>query len=140
MVKYISLLVVLLLVGCEDINSSEPYSNYQPVLEISMDLPITDDGLYVFNYPNNAPHTYTSVEYISSPMERVFWYSPDTFVVYHMYHYFTQPIINYSTYTSSDSTGKQMIYIYQPHINDTLSVIGCIQGDYCKEVSFIVTE
>ena len=81
-----------------------------------MDLPITDDGLYVFNYPNNAPHTYTSVEYIS------------------------QPIINYSTYTSSDSTGKQMIYIYQPHINDTLSVMGCIQGDYCKEVSFIVTE
>ena len=105
-----------------------------------MDLPTTNDGYYVFDYPNNRPHTYTSVEYISSPMERVFWFSPDSFVVHHMYHYFTEPIINYSTYTSSDSTGKQMIYIYRPHIGDTLSVMGCIQGDFCKEVSFLVVD
>ena len=139
MINYIPLLVFLV-VGCEGIKSSEPYSNYQPVLEISMDLPTNDDGLYIFDYPNNRPHTYTSVEYISSPMERVFWFSPDSFVVHHMYHYFTEPIINYSTYTSSDSTGKQMIYIYRPHIGDTLSVMGCIQGDFCKEVSFLVVD
>ena len=139
MINYIPLLVFLV-VGCEGIKSSEPYSKYQPVLEISMDLPTNDDGLYIFDYPNNRPHTYTSVEYISSPMERVFWFSPDSFVVHHMYHYFTEPIINYSTYTSSDSTGKQMIYIYRPHIGDTLSVMGCIQGDFCKEVSFLVVD
>ena len=132
------------MMGCEDIVSSPPPdSDYEPILYLSMPLPITEDGYHIFDYPNGRPHTYTRVDYISSPMERVFWSSPDTFVVYHMYHYFTYPIINYSTYTSDDSTGRQLIYIYQNHIGDTLSVQGCISNgssNYCKSISFIVTE
>ena len=140
-VKKILPILLLLFLGCDEVISSERnVIEDEPVLRITMNLPITSDGFYLFDYPDNRPHTYTSVDYISSPMERVFWYSPDSFSVYHQYHYFSYPIINYSTYTRYDSTVKQMIYIYEPHINDTLSVIGCIQGDYCKEVFFIVTE
>jgi len=139
-VKKILPILLLLLLSCDKVISSEPIDDVEPILEIFMNLPTTPDGLYLFDYPNNHPHTYTSVEYISSPMERVFWSSPDSFSVYHMWNWFSYPIINYSTYTSSDSTGKQHIYIYEPHIGDTLSVIGCIQLDYCKEVTFIVTD
>ena len=99
-----------------------------------------DGNDYLVDYDSPKTHWYVGLEYDTLPMTRVFWFSPDSFVVYHQYHYFTEPIINYSTYTSSDSTGKQMIYIYEPHIGDTLSVIGCIQGDFCKEVSFIVSD
>ncbi len=102
-----------------------------------MDLPIRD-SLYIFTYPTGRPHTYTSVLYNTEPMTRVFWSSPDTFVVYHMYHWFTYPIINYSTYSDGeDGTGKQLIYIYEPHIGDTLEIIGCING-YCESLEFLV--
>ena len=135
MINYIPLLVFLV-VGCEGIKSSEPYSKYIPVLEIGMDLPTTNDGYYVFDYPNNRPHTYTSVEYISSPMERVFWFSPDSFTVYHMGYPITEPIINYSTYSRDDGSGRQMIYLNRSMIGKRLLVYGCINKDLCKELSF----
>ena len=36
-----------------------------------MNLPYTDDGYYLFDYPNGSPHTYTSVHSISEPMKRI---------------------------------------------------------------------
>ena len=33
--------------------------------------------------------------------------------------------------------GQQLIYIYPPHIGDTLNVIGCIEN-VCEETEFIV--
>ena len=146
MVKELQIILsLLLLVGCsESPFNSESTNESNLILELYMNLPMTDDGYYIFDYPNNQPHTYTSVESISSPMERIFWGSDDFFCVEHMYHTFCEPIANYSTYTSVDSTSKRLVYIYQPHINDTLSGWGCIYGyddDYlCKEVSFIVAE
>ena len=142
MVKFIP--VLLLFFGCSNILTSDEKPKRELVLELYMNLPYTDDGYYLFNYPNGSPHTYTAVESISTPMERIFWGSPDSFYVEHMYHIFGEPIANYSTYTSSDSTSRRLVYVYQPHINDTLSVYGCIYGDgddyLCKQVSFIVTE
>ena len=142
MVKFIP--VLLLFFGCSNILTSDEEPKRELVLELYMNLPYTDDGYYLFNYPNGSPHTYTTVESISKPMERIFWGSPDSFYVEHMYHVFGEPIANYSTYTSSDSTSRRLVYVYQPHINDTLSVYGCIYGDgddyLCKQVSFIVTE
>ena len=126
-------------IGCVDITSSEPTSDYIPVLDVSMNLPLTTDGYYVFDYPNGKPSSYTSVEYKSTPMDRVFWYSDDFFTIIHWgreYHY---PIINYSTYTAEDSSGKQMIYVSPSHIGDTLSVWGCID-DLCDGVYFIVID
>ena len=141
MYKYLPLLLVL---GCSDIMSSDINDTKEElILRLHMNLPSTIDGYYLFDYPNNSPHSYTAVESISKPMERIFWGSTDSFYVEHMYHIFGEPIANYSTYTSSDSTSRRLVYVYQPHIGDTLSVYGCIYGqdDYlCKEVSFIVTE
>ncbi len=106
-----------------------------------MDKPQTDDGYYLVKYPNGSPHSYTAVEYISTPMSRVFWYSSDSFLVVHFGQDIWTSIINYSTYTRSDSTGRQMIYLYEPFISDTLKIIGCINsdnGELCKSLEFIV--
>ena len=132
--------LLICFVGCGNSNPFNSTTNTEePIpLELYMDLP-KRDGLYVFDYPNNSPHTYTSVQYQTDPMTRVFWGSVDTFVVYHMYHYFTYPIINYSTYSSGvDGSGKQMIYIYEPHIGDTLEIVGCITETNCKSIEFLV--
>jgi hypothetical protein len=132
-------MLFLLFIGCGDLTSSEPSSDDMPVLDVMMNLPINNDGYYVFDFPNNSQSSYTSVEYISTPMERVFWYSDDYYTMIYWgreYHY---PIINYSTYTASDSTGKQMIYVSSSHIGDTLSVWGCIE-DLCDGVYFIVSD
>ena len=133
------LVMLLLLLGCSP-NSLSNLSEDEPItLEVYMNLPLTDDGYYLFDYPNDRPHSYTSVQYKSAPMERVFWYSDDFYCVYWMWDTICEPIINYSTYTAEDSSGKQMIYIYPPHIGDTLSVWGCAT-DVCDGVYFIVTE
>ena len=47
-------------------------------------------------------------------------------------------IVNYSTYSRDDGSGKQMIYLYRDFVGDTLSVKGCVDVDVCKTVSFIV--
>ena len=143
MTKLNLLWILIIILGCES-TLSNGADKEELILKLYMNLPMTSDGYYVFDYPNDAPHTYTSVESISAPMERIYWGSPDSFYVEFMYQTFGEPIANYSTYASSDSTSKRIVYVYQPHINDTLSVIGCIYGDdedyLCKQVSFIVTE
>jgi len=145
LLRYSLFIIVYLFVACSDfsipsVTQSESDEDEREVtLEVYMNLPMTSDGYYIFDYPNESPHTYTSVEYISAPMERVFWYSEDFYCVTFMWNEICEPIINYSTYTAEDSSGKQMIYIYQDHIGDTLSVWGCAT-DVCDGVYFIVTE
>ena len=144
------LLPVIILVGCSDIMNFDMVSEVEDdepklelMLELYMDLPMTNDGYYIFDYPNESPNTYTSVESISRPMERIFWSSDDFFCVEHMLQMFCEPIANYSTYTSSDGTSKRIVYVYPPHIGDTLSVYGCIsngEDTLCRDIYFIVTE
>ena len=62
-----------------------------------------------------------------------------------MYHFnipITQPIINYSTYSREDGSGKQMIYLNQSHIGKELSILGCIWdnngNDIYEELRFLV--
>ena len=135
----IRLLMLVILVGCGNSqHNSEPLEPQETTpLTLYMNLP-KEDGYYIFDYPTNRPHTYTSVEYDTEPITRVFWTSPDSFTIVHFGYEITEPIINYSTYTAEDSSGKQMIYIYQDHIGDTLSVWGCAT-DVCDGVYFIVT-
>ena len=135
----IRLLMLVILVGCG--NSQDNTKPVEPQettpLILSMNLP-KEDGYYIFDYPTNRPHTYTSVEYDTEPITRVFWTSPDSFTIVHQGFPITEPIINYSTYSRDDGSGKQMIYLYEPFIGDTLQVIGCVDNDNCKSVSFIV--
>lgn len=122
--------------GCNKLDriSEEPV---EIPLSLYMDLP-KRDGLYVFTYPVGRPSSYTSVLYQTEPMVRVFWYSDDMFTIIHWGREFHYPIINYSTYSDGeDGSGKQMIYIYPPHIGDTLEVTGCIDGN-CESLQFLV--
>ena len=113
-------------------NSDEPI-----LLELYMNYPIKN-GYYKIDYPNNRPHSYTSVEYQTEGMRRIYWTSTDSFTIVHMGYPITEPIINYSTYSRDDGSGKQMIYLYQDFINDTLMIRGCISESNCKELEFII--
>jgi len=89
-------------------------------------------------YPQHKDSHYTSVEYITSPITRIYWTSQDTFCIEYMYETFCDMIVNYSTYSRDDGSGKQMIYLQRDFVGDTLSVKGCVDFDLCETVSFIV--
>lgn len=126
------LLLILILVGCNDYNSER-----EPIpLSLYMDLPV-ENGYYVYDYPNELVNSYTSVRYNTDEITRVFWTSSDSFTIEHEGYPIKQPIINYSTYSDNNGNGKQLVYLYQNHIGDTLDIIGCVD-ETCKMIEFIV--
>ena len=135
MVKKI-LFVILFISGCDDFFPTE-IAQETLVLDLWMDMEY-QDGYYLYDYPNNRPHSYTKVLYQSLPMERVSWSSADSFYVYHQNRWFGEPIINYSTYSRTDGSGQQMIYTNPTFIGDTLTIMGCIRNRHCEKISFIV--
>ncbi len=122
-------LIFLLLISCEDITN---YNNAQKQRQY-LDIMLQD-----FTYNTSKSHTYHSLTYNTTPRTRVFWTSTDSFTVYFQNTYITQPIINYSTYSRDDGSGKQMIYIDRTMIGKTLQVIGCLDRDYCISKDFRV--
>jgi len=80
-------------------------------------------------YPQHKDRSYISVEYITSPITRVYGTSQDTFCIEYMYETFCDMIVNYSTYKIDNGSGRQMIYLYRDFVGDTLSVNGCIDFD-----------
>ena len=135
----IRLLMLVILVGYGNSQqNTEPLEPQDTIpLTLFMNLP-KEDGYYIFDYPTNRPHTYTSVEYDTEPITRVFWTSPDSFTIVHQGFPITEPIINYSTYSDNAGNGQQMIYVYQEHIGDTLSVIGYYFDEVWDDVNFII--
>jgi len=120
---------LFLLLGCNDIQD------------------ITEDrekDYYLYLYTNDViyntskDNSYTSVAYKTLPLQRVYWTSPDSFDVYHQGIKFRYSIINYSTYARQDGSGKQMIYLDKTMIDKTLTIIGCLDTDYCIESNFDV--
>ena len=108
-------------------------SNDISFLELNMEHPISEYGYYHLD----TPLTYEHIHYRALPMSRVFWSSPDSFTVYHQGFPITEPIVNYSTYTSEDSTGQQMVYLYHTEDTDTLTVTACTE-DICKNLFIII--
>ena len=94
----------------------------------------TNDVIYDISKDNS----YTSVAYNTLPLQRVFWSSPDSFDVYYHGILLRYCIINYSTYAREDGSGKQMIYLDKSMIGKTLTIIGCLDTDYCIESHFDV--
>ena len=136
----IKIIVLLLMIGCvggEDRLYSQEQVEEDIPLILKMNYPM-EDGYYKIDYPNNRPHSYISVEYQTEGMRRIYWTSIDSFTIVHMGYPITEPIINYSTYSGDDGSGKQMIYLYQDFINDTLMIRGCISESNCKELKFII--
>lgn len=125
------LLVTTFFIGCE-------VSNLEPdeiPLEIYMNHPIKD-GIYKVVDP---PYNYTSVEYQTNPNQFVEWSSPDSFVIHHFGYPIKEPIINYTTISRSDGSGKQMIFTPDEFNGRVLKIIGCVI-DNCKELKFELLE
>ena len=140
MIKPIRLFIMLFIVSCSDggnqVYMGEEIEENIP-LTLTMNHPI-ENGYYLIDYPDNRPHSYTSVEYQTEGMRRISWTSTDSFTIVHMGYPITEPIINYSTYSREDGSGKQMIYLYQNFLNDTLMVRGCLSNSECEELEFII--
>ena len=138
--KRIIVLSFILLLGCENVFTNDTESE-----EIEYNLTlymnnVDQNGNYIFYYPPSQSNSYTAVHYEITPpsMQRVFWTSPDSFTIVHQGFPITEPIINYSTYSRDDGSGKQMIYLYEPFIGDTLMIKGCVDIGNCRSLSFIV--
>ena len=125
--------------GCEWIDEQLTVQNlYSPkdeTLELFMNHPY-DGKDYIVDWNSQNSKWYIDVENETKPRTRVFWTSPDSFTVYHMNFPITEPIINYSTYSKDDGTGKQMIYLNSDMIGKRLWIIGCINEDICEVLSF----
>ena len=95
-----------------------------------------DGNDYLVDYDSPKTHWYVGLEYDTLPMTRVFWFSPDSFTVYHMGFPITEPIVNFSTYAGSDSTGQTFIYLQQAFLGDTLSITGYINEQINSTINF----
>ena len=140
LVKHISIVCCILVIGCDNPlqNDNDSDDVDTTTLDVYMELELDSNGYYLFDYPNESNNSYTYVKYTTSPVTRIFWSSPDSFTIVHQGFPITEPIINYSTYSDDDGNGQQMIYVYQEHIGDTLSVIGYFSEDIWDDVEFIV--
>ena len=136
MVKFIILL--LLLTSCDDLIFTEPLEEDNSFLELYMDTNQDKNGYYLVDYPNWDDNSYIAVYYNTTPINRIFWTSTDSFTVYHWGEPITEPIINYSTYSGLDGDGQQMVYLYSDFIGDTLSIIGYVNENVVSTLNFIV--
>jgi len=135
LISKIFILCLSLSVGCE---SSNPTETETIPLNIYMELPSDENGYYYFDYPNGDISSYTNVKYETNPITRVFWTSTDSFTIIHQGIPFTQPIVNYSTYSDDDRNGQQMVYVYGIHIGDTLDIFGYVNDDIWDWVGVVV--
>jgi len=132
--------LLILVFSCENVFDIDNSNNNTDTttLDVYMELELDSNGYYLFDYPNESNNSYTYVKYTTNPTTRIFWSSPDSFTIVHQGFPITEPIINYSTYSDENGNGQQMIYLYQEHIGDTLSVIGYYSDYVWDSVNFIV--
>ena len=132
--------LILLLIGCDYPTDSEADFHEDLFLVLYMNNP--DDGsLYLINYPQkdcDRISFHASVKYLTTPDTRVFWTLPDGNTIYNQNFPITESTINYFTYSKDDGSGEKIIYLNENMLNDTLTVIGCLNEDYCKSLKFIV--
>ena len=134
------LILMLLLCGCSDtilFNSTDESidTNY---LNLYMNTTQDANDYYLIDYPDLQSNSYTAIYYETLPWTRVHWTSVDSFTVYHMGFPITEPIVNFSTYAGSDSTGQTFIYLQQTFLGDTLSITGYINEQINSTINFIV--
>jgi len=136
----ISYLLIFILIGCDYPTHSEP--DLQEDLFLILYMNDSKDGsLYLVDYPQkdcDRISFHTSVKYLTTPATKVFWTLPDGNTIYNQNSPITKPTINYFTYSKDDGSGEEIIYLNENMLNDTLTVIGCLNEDYCKTLKFIV--
>ena len=145
---YCTLILSFTLVGCKNPLDSEYLDNNHtdPMLDVYMDYdndgtPIEQDkrGFYHLTIVRNHPNTwYSRVHMKGSPYTRVYWSSPDSFSFVNMWREYTIPIIQNSTYISSDSVGTQLFLTHEGQIGDTLQIIGYIDNETYDFVQIVI--
>ena len=137
---FIGYLLIFILIGCDYPTESE--ADLQEDLFLILYMNDTKDGsLYLVDYPQkdcDRISFHTSVKYLTTPATRVFWTLPDGNTLYNQNSPITEQTINYFTYSKDDGSGEEIIYLNENMLNDTLTVIGCLNEDYCKSLEFIV--
>lgn len=97
------------------------------------------ENVYQVKYNSSKSHSYTSVYYKTNGLRLVEWFSDDEFCVEFMNDVICNPIVNYSTYSRDDGTGKQIVRLEQSQIGEILNVRGCI-NDTCDEIYFTIIQ
>ena len=132
------LLLFLMLCSCEILDDVMNDEVDEIGLTLWLDKPYID-GYFRVKYDLNKESDYYSIEYITEPMTRVFWYSYDYYTMIYWgreYHY---PIVQNSTYSSSeDGSGKKLVYLSKYSVGDTLEVMGYIDENNYKTIEFIL--
>ena len=116
--KFILIVLTLLLVGCD--NPFEPEITF---LNIHLDSEKDSNGYYHIDYNGT---TYEHVHYQTTPNQRVYWGSEDTFSIDWMFNTYEEPIINYSTYADDWGSGQQLFYLDSEAVGDTMMIVGYI--------------
>ena len=132
-------ILFIFVVSCEDIlSNTNTETDGEDELTIPLNLYMNrevDSGYYLVKY---SGFNYTDVLFQTEGIQRVFWGSLDSFYVSYQGRLVGSPIINYSTYSNLEGEGKQMIYINESFVGDTLTIYGCIHSEDCRGLSFIV--
>jgi len=121
-----NLILLLFVVGCGDydeiLNSQvEPEPTpFRMYMEYEQD----GNGYYHISYPQGVSSSHGRIYCETLSTQRVFWSSPNTFDTYFQQQWFSTPIIQYSTYSSSQGIAQQLFYIYEPFVGDTLTLVG----------------
>ena len=141
--RTISILVILglITIACEDTivgATPIPEGTSGNSLVIYSDLPQDSNGYYHFDYPGGN-NTYDNVYFqTDGELNRVFWYSDDTFTIYHQGFPITEPIIQHSTYSDENGQGQQMFYIHHTAVGDTLDIWGSFSNGTSAYMGVII--
>tara|TARA_B100000315_G_scaffold254477_1_gene295627 strand:+ start:653 stop:1066 length:414 start_codon:yes stop_codon:yes gene_type:complete len=120
-----NIILLLFVVSCNNpIVSDDTYEPPPTPFEVYMEVEQDNSGYYHITYPQGSTSSYDRVYVKTIPTQRVFWNSPNTFDTYYQQQWFSTPIIQYSTYSSSDSIAQQLFYLYEQFIGDTLTIVG----------------
>ena len=128
--KKLLLILIIILVGCEkqykDLIEESPQLNIY-IDEVADNANISYNnitGVYRLNYPENITNSYFKIRYNTSSYQRVYWESPDMFYIIMWQDTIWTPIINFSTYADENGDGRQIAYINNTLVGDTLNIIG----------------
>ena len=133
--KIFLILSLFLLYSCDD-NIVSPTID-DTFLDIYLEDTQDNNGFYHIEYQG---YTYHHIYYETTADRRVYWNSPNTFIVEFMYQEFETPIISNSTYADNLGYGQQLFYIDNTQIGDTLMLYGYVNENAWDYLYFILED
>ena len=138
MKKVFIVLLSIFLFSCEkEFDSFHDIENIETTTDIFLEIysELESDGtIYIFEYPEESLTSYFQIDYNTTPLQRVYWESPDVFATVMWQDTIWTEVINFSTYANDEGAGHQMVCVHPTLIGDTLNLIGIINDLYGNEV------